>query len=129
MDLGDIRSVIDVWADQVAELGGHYRWVQVFENKGEVMGCSNPHPHGQIWAGDALPNEPSLEDFHQRAHLDRHGEALLDAVVRIESEAGERIVAENPHWIALVPFWALWPFEVLLVPKAHRLRLTDLSGD
>lgn len=129
MEDASVLRVVEAWTEQLRELGRKYRWVQIFENKGDVMGCSNPHPHGQVWAGDALPNEPSSEDFNQRSHFDRKGEVLLNAVARIESEIGERVVAENPHWIAVVPFWAVWPFEVLLIPRAHRLRLTDLDGD
>jgi UDPglucose--hexose-1-phosphate uridylyltransferase len=123
-----VRSVVDLWADQTAELGAEYRWVQVFENRGEMMGASNPHPHGQIWAGSALPVEPALEDEHQRAHLERHGCRLLSAVAAAEAESGERVVIENAGWIAFVPFWAVWPFETLLVPKTPVARLPDLDG-
>jgi UDPglucose--hexose-1-phosphate uridylyltransferase len=129
MEDASVLRVVEAWTEQMRELGRKYRWVQIFENKGDIMGCSNPHPHGQVWAGDALPNEPSAEDFHQRSHFERNGEVLLNAVAKLESETGERIVAENPHWIAVVPFWAVWPFEILLTPRAQRLRLTDLDGD
>src|SRR5258708_3210306 len=77
MDTPDIGRVIDVWAEQVTELGKTYRWVQLFENKGAVMGCSNPHPHGQVWAGSALPNEPAAEDRNQRLYLDQHSSPML----------------------------------------------------
>jgi UDPglucose--hexose-1-phosphate uridylyltransferase len=119
--------VVDLWADQVADLGKTYRWVQVFENKGAVMGCSNPHPHGQIWASRHLPCEPQLEETHQRQYWDeRRSPMLLDYV---ESEIGraERIVVDNEQWVAVVPFWAVWPFETLLLPRRHTLRLTDLA--
>jgi UDPglucose--hexose-1-phosphate uridylyltransferase len=129
MEDSSVLRVVEAWTGQLRELGRKYRWVQIFENKGDIMGCSNPHPHGQVWAGDVLPNEPSAEDFHQRAYFDRNGEVLLNVVAKIESEIGERIVAENPHWIAAVPFWAVWPFEMLLIPRARRLRLTDLDGE
>lgn len=129
MAVADIRRVVDVWAAQAAELGRTYRWVQVFENKGDIMGCSNPHPHGQIWAGDALPNEPAKENAGQQAYRDRHGSVLLLDYVQEELARGERIVAENADWVVLVPFWAIWPYEVLLLPRtAHVLRLPDLSG-
>jgi UDPglucose--hexose-1-phosphate uridylyltransferase len=103
--------------------------VQLFENKGAVMGCSNPHPHGQVWAGSTLPNEPAAEDRHQKLYFDQHGSPLLIDVARRENEPGTRIVVANDHWLALVPFWAVWPFEMLLLPRRHVLRLPDLSAD
>ena len=129
MDTDAILRVVDVWTEQQRELGRRYRWVQIFENKGEIMGCSNPHPHGQIWAGDALPNEPFRENLQQYAYRERHGVVLLKEYAELESEIRTRTVVEDPHWIVVIPFWAVWPFEVLLIPKAHRLRLTDLKGD
>jgi UDPglucose--hexose-1-phosphate uridylyltransferase len=127
MDLSDIRSVIDVWAEQVAELGRQYRWVQVFENKGEIMGCSNPHPHGQIWAGNALPDEPAREEREQRAYFAEHGRPLLIDYLLLETEQQERIVAENELWLAVVPYWAVWPFGMQLLPRRPVLRLPELS--
>lgn len=128
MAVADIRRVVDVWAEQTAELGQRWRWVQVFENKGDLMGCSNPHPHGQVWAGDALPNEAAKEDAHQRAYRERHGSVLLLDYVRTELARGERIVDSNAHWVVLVPFWAIWPYEVMVLPREPVLRLYDLSG-
>lgn len=127
MALDDIRCVVDVWAEQVAELGRQYRWVQVFENKGQLMGCSNPHPHGQIWAGSALPNEPAKEDQQQRAYLVEHGRPLLLDYANLEAERQERVVAENEYWLVVVPYWAIWPFETLLLPRRHILHLPDLD--
>jgi UDPglucose--hexose-1-phosphate uridylyltransferase len=127
MALADIRGVIDVWADQVTELGQRYRWVQVFENKGAMMGSSNPHPHGQIWAGDALPNEPSKEARRQLAYFSEHGRPLLEDYVELEAERQERVVAENRHWLVVTPYWAVWPFETLLLPRRHVPRLPDLD--
>jgi UDPglucose--hexose-1-phosphate uridylyltransferase len=129
MPVEDIRHVVDVWAEQTVELGQRYRWVQVFENKGAVMGCSNPHPHGQIWAGSALPHEPAKEDRQQRAYFEQHGRPLLLDYVKLELEQQERIVVDNDHWLAVVPYWALWPFELLLLPRRHVLRLPDLRDD
>ena len=123
----DIRRIVDLWAEQTVTLGARYRWVQIFENKGEAMGCSNPHPHGQIWASDFLPNEVEREDRAQADHLERTGRNLLVAYAEAESEDGARTVVENDDWIAVVPFWAVWPFETLLMPKAHTLRLPDLG--
>jgi len=128
MALADIRHVIDVWAEQISELGQRYRWVQVFENKGAMMGCSNPHPHGQIWAGDALPNAPFKEDREQRAYLEEHGRPLLLDYADLEAERQERIVTENEHWLVAVPYWAVWPFETLLVPRRRVRRLPELES-
>jgi UDPglucose--hexose-1-phosphate uridylyltransferase len=127
MEQADICTVINVWADQVTELSHSYKWVQVFENKGAVMGCSNPHPHGQIWATNTLPNEPAKEDRQQRAYFDEHNSPLLVDYVDLELEQQARVVVENEHWLAVVPYWAIWPFETLLLPKTHVLRLPDLS--
>jgi UDPglucose--hexose-1-phosphate uridylyltransferase len=120
-----IRAVVDLWAGQVAELGERYRWVQLFENRGEAMGASNPHPHGQVWATSPLPDEPACEDAHQRRHLAERGVPLLVEYANVESGRC-RVVAENADWIAMVPFWATWPFETLLMPRDHVPRLPAL---
>ena len=121
-----VRRVIDVWAEQTDELGAQYRWVQVFENRGEAMGASNPHPHGQIWAGTALPDEGSREDAAQRAHLATTRRSLLSDYVQHEA-GGDRIVDETSEWQLVVPFWAAWPFETLLIPKRPAARLSELD--
>ncbi len=124
----DIRKVVDAWAEQITDLGRTYRWVQVFENKGAVMGCSMPHPHGQVWALNTLPNEPYKEDVQQRKYWQENGNRrMLVEYVERETEKRERIVVENEHWLAVVPFWAIWPFETLLLPRRHVLRLPDLE--
>jgi len=128
MELPAIRKVVDLWAEQVQDLGRQYRWVQVFENKGAVMGCSNPHPHGQVWASDSLPNEPAKEDRQQAVYKSECGTPLLVDYLQREVETGERIVVENDHWVALVPYWATWPFETLLLPRRHVARLDDLDN-
>lgn len=128
MSRAEIRPVIDLWAEQTLELGAEHRWVQVFENKGALMGCSNPHPHGQIWAVDALPTEPAAEDRRQREHLERTGRVLLEEYAAVEAERDERVVVSNEHWLAVVPFWATWPFEILLLPRFRVRRLPDLDG-
>jgi UDPglucose--hexose-1-phosphate uridylyltransferase len=124
-----IRGVVDLWAEQAEELGREYRWVQIFENKGAVMGCSNPHPHGQIWALDAVPSEPAKEDRAQREHLSATGRVLLLEYAEVEQAGGERIVVENDHWLAIVPFWAVWPFEAMILPRRHVQRITELEGE
>ncbi|HEX2622934.1 MAG TPA: UDP-glucose--hexose-1-phosphate uridylyltransferase [Phototrophicaceae bacterium] len=126
MGLTDIRHVVDVWAEQTTELGEDYQWVQVFENKGEIMGCSNPHPHGQVWASDFLPNEIAAEDQQQHLYHQEHTVPMLINYVEFESDKKERVVVENEHWVAVVPFWAVWPFEILLLPRRHVLRLPEL---
>jgi UDPglucose--hexose-1-phosphate uridylyltransferase len=127
MAVPDIRRVVDVWAGQVEELGRNYRWVQLFENKGAVMGCSNPHPHGQIWASSALPNEPAAEDRHQKAFFEKNGSPLLIQVAERELAKNTRLVVQNEHWLVVVPFWAVWPFEALLLPRRHVRRLPELT--
>jgi len=129
MSLQGIRGVIDVWADQSAELGEKYRWVQVFENKGSMMGSSNTHPHGQIWAMDQLPNEAAKEEQNQLKHYRENGSPLLMDYLSAELQSGERIVLQNENWVALVPFWAVWPFEILLLPRRDIKRLPDLKGE
>ena len=127
MPAAAIREVVDAWAAQAEELGRKYRWVQIFENKGAIMGCSNPHPHGQIWAGDFLPNEPAKEDREQRRHFGKTGAPLLLDYLAGERKTGERIVTENEHWVVVVPYWATWPYETLLLPRRHVLHLPDLT--
>ena len=126
MEADAVRRVVDVWAEQTAELGAEYRWVQVFENRGEAMGASNPHPHGQIWAGTALPGDGAREDASQRAHLASTGQRLLLDYVDRES-GGQRVIVESDEWLTVVPFWAAWPFETLLIPRRPAARLTDLD--
>ncbi|MDB6030694.1 MAG: galactose-phosphate uridylyltransferase [Verrucomicrobiales bacterium] len=127
MALGDIQKVINVWAEQTAELGGKYKWVQVFENKGAVMGCSNPHPHGQIWASSFLPQFPAQENLAQREYFGKHSKPLLVDYVEQEIENQVRVIEQNAHWVLLVPYWATWPFEYLLVPVRHVQRFSDLD--
>jgi UDPglucose--hexose-1-phosphate uridylyltransferase len=127
MPLQAIRAVVDVWAEQTEELGRDYRWVQVFENKGDIMGCSNPHPHGQIWASDFIPNEPAKEDRQQLAHWRERASLLLIDYLKHEEEQNERIVIQNGDWVVLLPYWATWPYETLLLPRRQVSRLQDLT--
>ena len=130
MAAADVRRVVDTWAEQYAELGAlpWVRHVQIFENRGAMMGASNPHPHGQIWANETLPNEPAKELARQTAYAADTGRCLLCDYVAAELAAGERLVVQNAHWLAVVPFWAVWPFETLLLARAHRDTLPALSG-
>ncbi len=129
MDAAAIRRVVDVWADETARLGGRPEigHVQVFENKGEMMGASNPHPHGQIWAQRSVPMGPARELERQGEHFARHGRTLLADYLRLEEDAGERIVCANEAWVALVPFWAVWPFETLLIAREPAANLVELG--
>jgi UDPglucose--hexose-1-phosphate uridylyltransferase len=129
MPVEQIGAVVDLWCDQYIELSERYRWVQIFENKGAVMGCSNPHPHGQIWASQHVPSEPAKVGASQQKYLASQGSNLLMDYLQTELESGERIVELNPHWVALVPFWAMWPFEVLLMPRRHIRHMGDLGTD
>ena len=122
----EIRRVIDMWAEQTAELARTSPWVQVFENRGEAMGASNPHPHGQIWASSAIPTEAAREDAAQRAHFAATGRVLLDDVAR-EEQGGELAIETEGRWLAIVPYWAAWPFETLIVGPPNTDRLPDLD--
>ncbi|PLV58268.1 galactose-1-phosphate uridylyltransferase [Erwinia sp. B116] len=127
LTLDGLVAVVKTWQQQTAELGQTYPWVQVFENKGAAMGCSNPHPHGQVWANSFLPNEVRREDDLQRAYYAKHSSPMLVDYSARERQDGSRTVVETEHWLAVVPWWAAWPFETLLLPKAHVKRLTDLN--
>ncbi len=128
MTVEAIQAVITLWQAQVTELGKKYQWVQLFENKGAVMGCSNPHPHGQVWASNFLPNEIVAEDKNQLAYWQKHKTNLLVEYAKLESEQQQRVVCENDDWIVVVPFWAVWPFETLLLPKRAVRQLTALTA-
>lgn len=129
MPVEAIREVIDVWVKEYNELGANdfIQSVQIFENKGAVMGCSNPHPHGQIWAQDSIPVEVDKEMRQQRAYLEEHGRALLEDYLAAELDKGERLVVENDTFVALVPFWATWPFETMILPRRRVARIGDLT--
>jgi len=128
MPLEGVRGVVDLWAAQSDELGARFRWVQVFENRGEAMGASNPHPHGQIWAGTALPDRAAREDASQLRHYQETGRRLLLDVADQES-GSTRVVEEDSEWLALVPFWAVWPFETLLIPRRPAERIGGLDDE
>ena len=122
-----VRAIVDLWADLTTELGASYRWVQAFENRGEAMGATNPHPHGQVWAGSALPVRASREDASQRRHSVATGRRLLLDYADQE-QGGPRVVVENDDWLVVVPFWAAWPFETLVVARRPAARIADLTA-
>lgn len=123
----DITEVVKTWQSQCEELGKIYNWVQVFENKGAMMGCSNPHPHGQIWAQQQLPTLVEKKHNAQSEYLAQHGTNLLADYAKREVEKQERVVVENDDWVVVVPYWAGWPFETLLLPKFAISRIVDLT--
>lgn len=129
MPVDDIADVITAWQDLTREMlsNSNIAYVQIFENKGAIMGCSNPHPHGQMWATQSIPYEPERESVSQKQYFDSHKRTLLQDYVGFELQTGDRIVYQNATWLAVVPFWAKWPFELLVLPKQPVVHLTDLS--
>ena len=119
MDVLDIQKVVIAWQKEYTLLGKKdgINYVQIFENKGAVMGCSNPHPHGQIWSQSTLPNEVVKKDDHQKSYFIKNESSLLGDYLRQELALNERIIFENEYFVVLVPFWAIWPFESMIVPK------------
>ena len=128
METSEILEVVKTWIDQTIELGKTYRWVQIFENKGEVMGCSNPHPHGQVWATNSLPTEAEKEERSQKQFYKKHGEPLLYHYAQSEIQSGVRVIEHNSSWLAIVPYWATWPYEILLLPQRPVQRISDLNS-
>lgn len=131
MEIRDIRKVIDVWEHEYQVLGNtpFIRYVQIFENRGASMGCSNPHPHGQVWSSETIPQIPAKELEHQQSYLEAHDSCLLCDYLRLELEIDERIVIKNNSFAVLVPFWAVWPFETMLLPRRHVGSLSELNED
>ena len=131
MERVDLRRLVDVWAEQYRELGAlpFINHVQIFENRGAMMGCSNPHPHGQIWANATVPDEPASETRALGEYQAAHSSCLLCDYLDLERERGERLIAVNRHFAALVPFWAVWPFETMLIGRRHVSALDDLTDD
>ncbi len=131
MPLPTLRQVVDTWAAQWEELGAMEQigYVQIFENRGEMMGASNPHPHCQIWSAASVPNEVAKEQSSQACYLTAHGHCLLCDYLNLELRKGVRLVVANQFFVALVPFWAVWPFEVLVVSRRHLTGMDGLTGD
>lgn len=131
MEAADIRLVVDAWIAQVQELGARkdIGYVQVFENRGSIMGASNPHPHGQIWASAGVPNLVAKEQESQLAHKNANNSCLLCDYVALERRQKERVLLENEHFLAVVPFWAVWPFEAMLISRRHFGSMTQMSPE
>lgn len=128
MPIAAIDKVVDCWVEQLNDLSKTYRWIQIFENKGEIMGCSNPHPHGQVWALDQLPTEAEKVDRNLESYMRRHCSNLLMDYAQLELKLDRRLVERNDEWAAVVPFWACWPFELLLLPLRPARHLNQLDG-
>jgi UDPglucose--hexose-1-phosphate uridylyltransferase len=131
MDVADIERVVGAWVEETINLGRRpdISSVQIFENRGEIMGCSNPHPHGQIWATRHLPNELDKETHRQADYLLKHGRSMLLDYLAQELERGERIVFANDHFVALAPFWAIWPFEMMILPRRRIGGFDEMSRE
>ncbi|MGJ5820724.1 UDP-glucose--hexose-1-phosphate uridylyltransferase [Paludibaculum fermentans] len=131
LSVEEIRGVVDTWTEQYMELNANpdIGYVQIFENRGEMMGCSNPHPHCQIWASSAIPNEIAKEAAAQEAYFQKNGRTLLADYLEFELSAGERLVSVNEHFAALVPWWAVWPFETMVVSRRAVAGLDELTWD
>jgi UDPglucose--hexose-1-phosphate uridylyltransferase len=130
MDLAGLRKVVDTWVDQFTGLGARpfINYVQIFENRGEMMGASNPHPHCQIWSGRSIPSEPTKEQNALLEWRSRSGTCLLCEYARLELAAGDRLVEQNDAFVTVVPFWAVWPFETMIVSKRHMASIDALTG-
>jgi len=122
-----ITDVVDTWQQQVEDLSKNYLWVQVFENKGAIMGCSNPHPHGQVWAQNQLPSLVQTKHENLLKYFNTHKRNLLSDYVEREITADERVVVKNDDWAVVVPYWAAWPFETLLLPRFKVASMVELT--
>ncbi|MCK5814963.1 MAG: UDP-glucose--hexose-1-phosphate uridylyltransferase [Flavobacteriaceae bacterium] len=129
MTADEITKVVEIWKNEYKLLGSEptINYVQIFENKGAVMGCSNPHPHGQIWSQSSLPNEVVKKDKTQLAYFNQNKRSLLEDYLQQELELKERIIFENDAFVVLVPFWAIWPFETMIVPKRAQKDISCLT--
>ena len=131
MQVPEIENVIKVWKEQYLELGAidYINHVQIFENKGSVMGCSNPHPHGQIWAQSSLPTQVKKTQDNLLKYYQKTGKSLLKDYVDNELQKKERIIAENEHFVLLVPFWATWPYETMIISKRHFSNIAEITEE
>lgn len=131
LTLEEIQKVIDVWTEEFKNIGSdpEIKYIQIFENKGEMMGSSNPHPHGQIWASSSIPLEIMKETTQQKKYFEENKRSLLADYLQIELDQKERIVLENNHFVALVPFWAVWPYETMIISKRHIQNLLQFTAE
>ena len=131
MNIQEIIKVIEAWQKEYKTLGSNplINHVQIFENKGAVMGCSNPHPHGQIWSQSTLPNEVIKKDYHQNQYYQKYKKSLLGDYLDQELKVEERVVYQNNAFVVVTPFWAIWPFETMIIPKQHHNSIMSLSED
>lgn len=127
--VSDIAKVVNVWKNEYLDLGAlpNINYVQIFENKGAVMGCSNPHPHGQIWSQETLPNEVVKKDQQQKSHYQTNNRSILSDYLKQELLQQERLVFENDAFAVLIPFWAIWPFETMIIPKRHMQHMAQMT--
>ncbi|MDT0688203.1 UDP-glucose--hexose-1-phosphate uridylyltransferase [Salegentibacter sp. F188] len=131
METGDIKKVVKMWKKEYAELGAkeNINYVQIFENKGAVMGCSNPHPHGQIWSQSSIPTEIQKKSKHFKEYWQENKQSLLADYLKQELELDERILVKNEHFVALIPYWAVWPYEAMIIPKKHHQHIGQLNEE
>jgi len=129
MDIPSLVKVVDTWQDEFSELRklSNINYIQIFENKGAIMGCSNPHPHGQIWAQHSIPTEILKKTKTQKTFFEKEGVSLLSKYIEQELEEGVRIISENETFVTLVPFWAVWPYEAMIIPKRQMSNITELT--
>ena len=130
MRQAQVVSIIAAWIKEYKDLGSRddVNHVQIFENRGQIMGCSNPHPHGQIWANSTIPAIPARERRGQKRHLDKTGTCLLCDYLKRELGEKQRLLFKNEFFVALVPFWAVWPFETMIIPRFHEGAITSMQS-
>ena len=131
MEVESIKKVVDVWQNEFNDLAKNewIKYIQIFENKGSIMGCSNPHPHGQIWAQQSIPTEINKENIQQQNYFNKNGESLLSDYWKLEEKEQTRVVINNDHFIVVVPFWAAWPYETLVISKRHVQNISQFTEE
>lgn len=131
MEIGDIEKVIATWQNEYKELSSlpFINNIQIFENRGDIMGCSNPHPHGQIWAQTSIPKEINLKTNNFNSYFNKHSETLLEAYINQEIKENQRIVYSNNHFLVVIPFWAVWPFETMIIPRKGAKNILALNAE
>lgn len=131
MDSSAILKVVDLWQQEFKILAQKewIKYIQIFENKGAIMGCSNPHPHGQIWSQSSLPNEILIETARQKTYYEKNKTSMLQAYIELELRLTERVIIDNDHFVALVPYWAIWPFETMIISKRHLQHIGQFTAE